>query len=232
MGIRSPWKMPWDKGDQEMFQESLEEISKAQELDPGSHSILANKGIVLYTAGRKDEGAKLLEQVERADPGLATVHTYLALVEFDRRNYPAYLAESETSARLHNDPALRELTGAERAGYAQGGERGLFKALFLKAKSCSPSTDWPRVSRAYACVQHGENQEALQLLEEASANHDPYLADWFSTEALPGWKAIKDEPRFQALLKKINFPQGPGRASTSAASAAALTTLQPADDSH
>jgi len=232
MGIRSPWKMPWDKGDQEMIQESLEEISKAQELDPGSHSILANKGIVLYVAGRKDEGAKLLEQVERADPGLATVHTYLALVEFDRRNYPAYLAESETSAQLHNDPALRELTGAERAGYAQGGERGLLEALFLKAESCGPATEKPRVMRAYDCVQHGENQEALQLLEEASANHEPYLAEWFSPEALPGWKAIKDEPRFQALVKKIDFPLAPGRASTSPVSTAALAPLQPADSSH
>jgi len=232
MGIRSPWKTPLDKGDQEMFQESLEEISKAQELDPGSHSILANKGIVLYTAGRKDEGAALLEQVERADPGLATVHTYLALVEFDRRNYPAYLAESEKSAQLHNDPALRELTGAERAGYAQGGERGLLEALFLKAESCGPATEKPRVMRAYDCVQHGENQEALQLLEEASANHEPYLAEWFSPEALPGWKAIKDEPRFQALVKKIDFPLAPGRASTSPVSTAALAPLQPADSSH
>jgi tetratricopeptide (TPR) repeat protein len=232
MGIRFPWKMPWDKGYQEMFQDSLEEMSKAQELDPGSHSILANKGIVLYMAGRKDEGAKLLEQVERADPGLATVHTYLSVVEFDRRNYPAYLAESEKSAQLHNDPALRELTGAERAGYAQGGERGLLKALFLKAESCDPATEKPRVMRAYDCVQHGENQEALQLLEEASANHDPYLDEWLSPEALPGWKAIRDEPRFQALVKKINLSQAPGRAPARPGSEAALTPLQPADSSH
>ena len=86
--------------------------------------------------------------------------------------------------------------------------------------------------RAYDCVQHGENQEALQLLEEASANHDPNLAEWFSAEALPGWKPIKDEPRFQALLKKINFPQAPGRESASPVSAAALAPLQPADSSH
>jgi len=104
--------------------------------------------------------------------------------------------------------------------------------LFLKAESCGPATEKPRVMRAYDCVQHGENQEALQLLEEASANHEPYLAEWFSPEALPGWKAIKDEPRFQALVKKIDFPLAPGRASTSPVSTAALAPLQPADSSH
>lgn len=220
---------PWEASNVKGFQEALVEISRAQELDPGSHTILADKGIVLYSAGKKEEGTALLQQVERADPGLATVHTYLAFVEFERNNYPAYLAESEKSAQLHDDRALKELTEAVRAGYAHGGERGLSKALFAKAESCDPITGHTRVGRAHACVGLGKNQEALQLLEEASANHDANLAEWFSTGALPEWKAIKDEPRFQALLKKVTFPQASGQASTSPASAAALAPLQPTD---
>ena len=204
MGNGPPKNGPFGKGYQEGLQESLEEISKAQELDPASHSILASKGMVLFSSGKKDEGAALLKQVERADPGLATVHTYLAVVEFERGDYPAYLAESEKSAELHNDPVLRELTELVKAGYAQGGERGLSRALFAKAESCDPSTDMPRAWRAFACVRLGKNQEALQLLEEASANHDPNLASWFSAEALPAWTPIEDESRFQALLKKIS----------------------------
>lgn len=193
-----------EEANQEAYQESLEEISKAQELDPASHSIIASKGIILYKAGKKDEGEALLKQVERADPGLATVHTNLAIVEFERGDYPAYLAESEKSAELHNDAALRELTAVVRAGYTQGGERGLSKALFDKAESCDPSTDMPRVWRAFACVRLGKNQEALQLLEEASANHDPNFGSWFSPGVYPAWTPIENEPRFRALLKKIN----------------------------
>jgi tetratricopeptide (TPR) repeat protein len=193
-----------EEANQEAYRESLEEISKAQELDPASHSIIASKGIILYKAGKKEEGAALLKQVERADPGLATVHTNLAIVEFERGDYPAYLAESEKSAELHNDAALRELTAAVRTGYAQGGERGLSRALFAKAESCDPSTDMPRVWRAFACVRLGKNQEALQLLEEASANHDPNFGSWFSPGDYPAWTPIENEPRFRALLKKIN----------------------------
>jgi tetratricopeptide (TPR) repeat protein len=193
-----------EEANQEAYRESLEEISKAQELDPASHSIIASKGIILYKAGKKDEGEALLKQVERADPGLATVHTNLAIVEFERGDYPAYLAESEKSAELHNDAALRELTAAVRTGYAQGGERGLSRALFAKAESCDPSTDMPRVWRAFACVRLGKNQEALQLLEEASANHDPNFGSWFSPGVYPAWTPIENEPRFRALLKNIN----------------------------
>jgi serine/threonine-protein kinase len=221
---------PWEASHEKGYQESLKEISKAQELDPASHSILANKGSILYRAGRKDEGEALLKQVERADPGLATVHTYLAFVEFDRGNYPAYLAESEKSSELHNDPALRELTEAATVGYAQGGERGLSKALFAKAESCDPNTDLARVWRAYFCVGLGKNQEALQLLEEASANHDPNLDYWFSTGVLPEWKPIKDEPRFQALMKRNNFPTTLQIAPADSAAASAVARLQASAD--
>ena len=193
-----------EQGNREAYREALEEISKAQELDPASHSVLASKGVILYKAGNKDEGEELLKQVERADPGLATVHTNLAIVEFERGDYPAYLAESEKSAELHNDAALRELTAMVRAGYARGGERGLSKALFARAESCDPSTDMPRVWRAFACVRLGKKQEALQLLEEASANNDPNFISWFSPGVHPAWAPIENEPRFRALLKKIN----------------------------
>jgi tetratricopeptide (TPR) repeat protein len=213
-----------EEENQEAYRDALEEISKAQELDPASHSILASKGIILYKAGNKDEGEALLKQVERADPGLATVHTNLAIIEFERGNYPAYLAESEESAELHNDVALRELTAAVRAGYAQGGERGLSKALFAKAESCDPSTDLPRVWRAFACVHLGKNQEALQLLEEANANHDPNFGFWFSPAVYPAWTPIENEPRFRALLKKIN---GQGALTQALASSA-----RPSDSAH
>jgi hypothetical protein len=73
----------------------------------------------------------------------------------------------------------------------------------------------PRVWRAFACVRLGKNQEALQLLEEASANHDPNLASWFSAEALPAWTPIEDESRFQALLKKIKGQVPPFQARAS-----------------
>jgi len=187
--------------------ESLEEISKAQELDPASNSVLASKGIILWDAGKKEEGTALLKQVERADPGLATVHTSMAAVEFDRRNYPAYLVESEKAAELHNDPALRELTKAARAGYARGGEHGLSEALFVGAESCTPETELPRICRAYFCVRLGMNQEALQLLDEANANHDPEVAEMFSPGVPAQWNPIKGEPRFQALMKRNDFPE-------------------------
>ncbi len=44
------------------YPESLEKISKAQELDPSSHSILADKGLMLYDSGSEQEGIEMLKE--------------------------------------------------------------------------------------------------------------------------------------------------------------------------
>ncbi len=50
------------------FADSLQEMNKAQELDPTSHSPLADKGILLFNAGKPQEATELLRQVERSAP--------------------------------------------------------------------------------------------------------------------------------------------------------------------
>jgi hypothetical protein len=143
---------------------------------------------------------------------------------------PDISRDQDENSELRNDPALRNLTEAVKVGYAQGGERGLSKALFAKAESCDPSTDLPRAWRAYNCIRLGKDQEALQLLEEASENHDPNLDDWFSPGVLPQWKAIEDEPRFQALLKKNGFPSTSPPAPTNSVPGSAVAQLRPTAD--
>ena len=53
------------------FPAGLEENEKAQELDPTSQSVLADKGWMLFNAGKKDEGTALLKEVERSAPGFS-----------------------------------------------------------------------------------------------------------------------------------------------------------------
>jgi tetratricopeptide (TPR) repeat protein len=48
------------------FQESLAQIEKARELDPGSNVTLADKGFMLYTAGKTDEAIATLKEVEQS----------------------------------------------------------------------------------------------------------------------------------------------------------------------
>lgn len=49
----------------------------------------------------------------------------------------------------------------------------------------------------------GETDEALQWLEKAFADRDSMLL-WLKDSS--AWKGLQSEPRFQALLRRMNFP--------------------------
>ena len=197
----------------------LVEIDKAQELDPASASILAMKGERLYLTGKKDEGIALLRASIRSEPKLSIAHLYLAEIEYQERNYPAYLRESHAAAESRNDAWLRDVTAKLSAAYERGGERGLLNAEFAVQESCSaPRYSWEVVSRtrkAIECLKQDRGSEALQLLEEANANKEKEFEDFKAafTSAPPQEKQriaskLTSDPRFQALMKqKADLPK-------------------------
>jgi|GEM_PF-3366478 len=201
--------------------ECLAEINRAQELDPASASILAIKGDRLFWTGKKEEGVALLKEAVRSEPRLSIAHLYLAAVEYHKRNYLAYLKESQTTAELRNDPWLKDVTAKLSAAFARDGERGLLNAEFAIEESCSPPVypgayhQQTRKQRAFECLDLGRRPEALQLLEEASANHEKDFEDFRAefTSASPRdsqdrFSKLADDPRFQALMKqKANLPK-------------------------
>jgi tetratricopeptide (TPR) repeat protein len=183
--------------------ESLDQINKAQEIDPTSQSTLADKGLLLFKSGKREEGIELLKEVGRADPEFRSPHYYLMLISFIMRNYPAYLVEGEKAARSRNDPVLLDTILAARAGYVRKGEGGLLQRLYAKQRKYYELGKIPGTMLAKTCLPMGKRQEALQLLEEDYAHHNVAVLNSLSE---PDFLTLKDEPRYKALLKKINFP--------------------------
>lgn len=185
------------------FQQSLEQIDKAQELDPTSHSTLSDKGVMLFQAGKRDEGIALLKEVERTDPKFLSPHNYLMYLGFELRDYPTYLNEGEKTAEITNDPMLKDIFSSARAGYARDGERGLLKNLYVKQKQYYLAGKLWGTILAKTCVMMGRKQEALQLLEEGYAHRESNVLFCLTHLDL---LTLKDEPRYKALVKKINLP--------------------------
>jgi len=185
------------------FPESLAQIDKAQELDPGSHPTMADKGLMLYLAGRTDEAIATLKEVERSVPEFRSPHVYLMMIYLDLRDYPAYLDEGQKTADSMNDPVLKDIIASARMGYARDGGRGLLRELYSKQKEYYAQGRIPGSTLAQTCVLMGRKQEALDLLEEAYRRHE---ADVLACLSHPDLLTLKDEPRYKALVKKINFP--------------------------
>jgi len=185
------------------FSESLSQITKAQELDPGSHATLADKGIMLYDAGRPEEGIEILKDVERSAPEFRSPHSYLMMISLYRRDYPTFLLEGQKTASVMKDPVLADIVESARDGYAKSGGRGLMEHLYAAQKQYFLQGKFDATMLAETCVLMGKRQEALQLLDGAYNRHETNLLSCLSR---PDLLTLKDEPSYKALMKKINFP--------------------------
>ena len=190
----------------EWYPVCLREMDRAQELDPNSHAILADKGLLLFHAGQQQKGLELEQQVENTDPDFLSPHRYLASMYLTLKDYPNYLIESEKAADLTHDQVLKETTAAARTGLHRDGERGLFEALYASEKRFYLQGKFPATFLARTCARMGKKQEALQLLEEDYEHHRvPVLMIRESLDLL----LLKDEPQYQELLRKIHAPAPP-----------------------
>ena len=57
---------------------------------------------------------------------------------------------------------------------------------------------------ADAYIGLGEKDEAMSWLERAYEEHDQWMV---YVNSYPGWDPLHSEPRFQALVRRMNFPQ-------------------------
>jgi tetratricopeptide (TPR) repeat protein len=209
------------------YPECLAQMDKAQELDPGSHATLADKGWMLYNAGRTEEGIATLKEVERSVPEFRSPHAYLTLISLDMRDYTAFLAEGQKTADSMNDAALKDIMASARTGYARDGKRGLLHDLYARQKEYYAQGKIVGTTLARTCVLMGRKQEALGLLEEAYARHEADVLGCLSNRDL---LTLKDEPRYKALVRKINFPM-PGNAATANSLAGIGATASLSSDS-
>jgi len=83
-------------------EKALVQINRAQELDPSSSSVRADKGRVLYDAGKKDEAIALLRQMKKNEPALVSPYRYLAQIYFEAGQYPASFLKPAECARPPN----------------------------------------------------------------------------------------------------------------------------------
>jgi tetratricopeptide (TPR) repeat protein len=182
------------------YQQSLEQLDVAQQLDPTSQATLADKGILLFYAGKQKEGIDLLKEVERINPEFRSPHAYLMLIDFDLRDFPGYLKEGQKTAELMNDPELGDIMASARKGYLRGGASGLLSALYAKQNEYYAQGKLSRTALARTCTMMGKKKEALRLLEEASALHERDVLTCLSD---PELITLESEPRYQALAKQL-----------------------------
>jgi len=183
--------------------EALEEIDRAQQLDPSSTPILADKGLILFHLGKTEESLTLLKQLEEAQPGFYSTHNYLSYIYLRQGDYPNYLAEARKAAQLAHDQRQMTIVNAAERGYRQGGSRQMWnEVLRVQTKMLSDGTI-PDYSVAITYARLGDTANALSHLKVSKSRHE---ASYISIRTDDAFLEMHQDPDFRRLVSQTGLP--------------------------
>jgi tetratricopeptide (TPR) repeat protein len=154
------------------YPEAIDQMEQARRLDPSSNAILADKGFLLWLAGRRTEGLALLAQLETTDPSLSSTHDYLDRIYWDQKDYPRALMERRREAELRHDENGLALAGAREKGFAANGLRGMRENELPVEKEQFERGSGNAYALATTYAALGNRQEALAYLQLSFDRHE------------------------------------------------------------
>ena len=183
--------------------ESINQIERAQALDPNSVSILADKGRLLWGAERQQEALHLLRQLEQSDPDFVSPHRYLRFAYLDIGDDANYLSETKKEAVLVHDASLAAIAEAAEKGFAAHGPKGMLEAQLEQEKKLYAQGKFSPYSVAETYSRLGNTQQALKYLE---ASYDQHAENTLSAAREPAFKNLHSNPEFKQFIAKVGLP--------------------------
>jgi Tfp pilus assembly protein PilF len=182
-------------------QEGRAQIERALELDPFNSLFQALLAKELVWQRQYDEAISQARKVLSMQPGSPDAHGDLAKALYKKGMHEEELAERRESLVLAGYP---EVVEALDRGYAEGGySRAMYLASeTLAARSQRAYVPSLKIAQWYALAK--ENDLALDWLERAYEDRAPQLV---AINVDPDWDGLRDDPRFQDLLRRMNLPE-------------------------
>ena len=174
------------------------QIERALDLDQLNSFLQGIHGLNLTLMGRYDDAiAQLRKSVTMVPSHRRSLWHALHLVG----TYEEALAEARQyfAAMGHHEAAE-----ALERGYAEAGYQGAMRraAETLAARSEQANVIATNIAVLYICA--GDQERALEWLARGFEVRDTWIS-YLSVH--PIWDGLRDDPRFQDLLRRMNLPQ-------------------------
>jgi TolB-like protein len=208
--------------------DAFREYERALALAPGNATLLKEYGAFAVLIGRSEAGLAAAHRLLILDPLNSMNHFGLGVsLAFARRYGEAIRAFTDAKALTPEDVSVNmwlgvtyylsgdfqsARTACERAGEINGpwclamiydklGRHTEAETMLAKVRTIAGD----RLAEGYADIyaQWGDTARALDWLETAMRNRDPYLA---YTKVNPFFDPLRNEPRFQAIERELKFP--------------------------
>jgi TolB-like protein/DNA-binding winged helix-turn-helix (wHTH) protein/Tfp pilus assembly protein PilF len=177
--------------------EALAHMEYADELDPLNIAVKETKAWVTYAARQYDAA---LPQFENLGDEGGLLHVYR-----EKGMYAEAMASKERWIATHPSQARDPYALAVWASiYGLQGRIAEAEALIKELKETARHHYVSGFFFAEAYVGLGQKDQAITWLERAYEDHDEWMV--FSN-SYPGLDRLRSDPRFQALMHRMNFPE-------------------------
>ncbi|MGI8642486.1 MAG: tetratricopeptide repeat protein, partial [Pyrinomonadaceae bacterium] len=178
-------------------EEALAEIRRAMELDPMSLEANSTYGEALFFARRYDESIAHLKKVVNLDANYFPAHRYLAFNYEMKGDYAARIAESVK---------INEITGSHQRAEAmkKSFEKGGWQGFLRDATTDNSPLDLHGYLVATFCAELGNKDKAFAILEKLYEEREGELV---LIKVDPRLDNLRDDPRFQDLLRRVGLPE-------------------------
>ena len=187
------------------FDEALNKTQRALELDPLNIVINQMMGQTYYYMRDYEEAIKWLKKTIEMDPTQNWPHLYLCLAYLEVGRNQEAIEELREADALDNHPLP---LAAEARAHAAMGKVGEAHKLIERIKEMGERNEefgaaFPSYSIAQGYVALGQLDRAFEWLERAYRERGSYMQ---KIGVDPAMDPLRDDPRFQSLLRRMNFP--------------------------
>lgn len=133
------------------------------------------------------------------DANIPGPHLDLSLAYQLKSNYAESVEEFARWRELSGDPRSAAVA---REGFAKGGWNGFLRDMTGRQGSPDFNLNLYGISTFYVAL--GDSNKALEMLNAAYEQRENDIA-WLKFD--PRFDTLRDDPRFQELIKKVGFPE-------------------------
>jgi tetratricopeptide (TPR) repeat protein len=182
------------------FDESLAELRRAQELDPLSLIIGAVTSLTYYCERQYDQATEPLRKTLDLDPNFAIAHMFLSWV-YERRGMYEQAVEEWLKFMSLSGESPQAVAALKRA-YAERGWRGFLRGEVESLEIASRMRHVPPLQMVHLYASLEDKDRAFEWLEKGYRERNRFMI--FLRED-PRYDALRSDPRYSDLLRRINL---------------------------
>ncbi len=181
-------------------EEAIRHSKRAVALDP-SPSMQVGLGSMYYFAREWEEMITQMQKTLDQDPDFAYAYDWIGMAYVQVRDFERAFTAYHKAVSLSGHSA-EVLAGLGHA-YGVAGEKDKARKILRELTQLSEQRYVPSVQVAFVYTSLGEKERALARLEQA---YQERAWELVFVKVEPWLDPLRSEPRFQELLRRLNFP--------------------------